>query len=91
MVSSEAMELMTKAMLSEHLETGKPCEITVILGSLWYAKLEEEPGVFISFRTDRSVYQCWQGPIPSGEVIFHRNGNNNDDSIGNLELIPIYK
>lgn len=34
MVSSEAMELMTKAMLSEHLETGKPCEITVILGSL---------------------------------------------------------
>ena len=43
----------------------------------------------LSIRTDRFVYQCWQGPIPSGQVIFHRNGNNNDDSIGNLELIPV--
>ena len=57
MVSSEAMELMTKAMLSEHLETGKPCEITVVLGSLRYAKLEEEPGVlnFILFKHGKSI------------------------------------
>ena len=74
------------------IDTGKPCEITVIFGNLRYVKIEDERGQFVSIRTDRFVWQFWQRAIPSGLVTAHTNGQYDVDSIGNLGLAPlIYK